>query len=482
LVDKFTAAEKRLAIVEQAFQASPVQDANLQAALLGQAATVREANALMLEYPGEVIIAAGHDALKFLPESDLARRGYALNLIGCAQYLSLGDVQAAEQSFQDGLNLVRIAGDLFSELQILFHLSQMRAISGRLSAAEEPCEELLHLASQPGWENIPAAALGNVMKGRILYELNDLLGAQEALTAGIAGMENFSLKRAEITGRTLLARVKLALGESSSARELVENAWETIQKHHLKQIMIPAAAYRARLYMQMADLEKATQWAATIELPNDSPLDSALEYDYMTLARVKLAQGRLEECRQILARLLSPAESAGRMARAIEILTLQALSASAQQDRAKALAALKHALTLGKSEGFVRSFLDEGEPMRLLLLEYQASLKQNIPDGIDGESLLILAYTDKLLAAFPLANTIEKSNSNNESLLDPLSERELEVLQLIAAGHSNQEIADKLVVTVSTVKTHINRLYSKLGTQRRTQAIIIARERGLLSD
>jgi len=482
LVDKFTAAEKRLAIVEQAFQASPVQDVNLQAALLGQAATVREANALMLEYPGEVIVAAGREALTLLPESDLSRRGYALNLIGCAQYLSLGDVQAAEQSFQEGLHLVRAGGDLFSELQILFHLSQMRAIQGRLRTAKEPCEELLHLASQPGWDNIPAAGLGSVMKGRILYEHNDLLNAQEALTAGIAGMEHFSLKRGEITGRILLARVKLALDEFGSARELIENAWEIIQKHHLKQIMIPAAAYRARLYLQMGDLEKAAQWAATIKLPDDSPLDPASEYDHMTLARVKLAQGRLEECQQILARLLSPAESAGRMARTIEILALQAVSASAQQDEDEALSALKHALVLAEPEGFVRSFVDEGEPMRLLLLEYQASLKQKIQDGSDGESLRILAYTDKLLAAFPQVKPVDKPNSNNKSLLDPLSERELEVLQLIASGHSNQEIADKLVVTVSTVKTHINRLYSKLGTQRRTQAIIIARERGLLSD
>lgn len=477
-VDDFTTAEHRLEVAEGALLSNPLPNIDEQSALLGQAASIRETNALMLDYPGEMVITAGCEALELLPESDLARRGYVFCIMGCAQYLSLGDMQAAEQSFQDGLHLVQAAGDLFSELQILFHLSQMRTVQGQLSAAEEPCEKLLHLASQPGWENIPAAALGCVMKGRILYERNDLLGAQEVLTTGIAGMEGFSLKRGEITGRILLSRVKLALGELASARESMENAWATIQNHHLKQVMIPAAAYRAQLFLQMDELETAMQWAATIELPIEGPLNPALEYDYITLARVQMAQGQLDETQNLLARLLPSAEEAGRIARVIEILSLQAVATYAQSDEAGAMAALQHALTLAEPEGFIRSFVDEGEPIRLLLTSFLAQLQKQQGTDTDVLSAKLLVYINHLLAAFSESNEAVKADSVN--LVEPVSARELEVLHLIRDGLSNQEIADHMVIAVSTVKSHINSLYGKFGTHNRIQAVAFARNLGLL--
>ena len=117
--------------------------------------------------------------------------------------------------------------------------------------------------------------------------------------------------------------------------------------------------------------------------------------------------------------------------------------------------------------------------MYLLIQEYQAFLKTKISYDVDGESLRLLAYTDKLLVAFPQSQTTD--STTNDSLPEPLSERELDVLQLIATGRTNQEIADILVIALSTVKSHINNIYGKLGTKRRTQAIAIARKRGLLS-
>ena len=480
LVDEFTAAEQRLEISESALRLNPLPDADQQSALLGQAASVREANALMLGYPGEEILAAGREALKLLPENDLARRGYALNLIGCGYYLQLGDVQAAEQAFQQALPLSRTAGDAFSELQIQVHLSQMRTVQGQLRAAEEPCAELMRLAAQPGWEHIPAASLGRVMLGRILYERNDLKGAQEALATGIMDLEGFSLKRAEIIGCILLARVKLALGEMGETHELLDRAWNTIQRYNLKQITIPAPAYRARMLLQMGNLEMAAQWAATVELPNEGSLNPALEYDYITLARIQLAQGRLAETWELLARLLSPAEEAGRIARVIEILMLQAVAASAQQEESEALAALEHALILAEPEEFVRSFVDEGKPILWLLRAYRSAVKKQIGNSVENESLHLLTYIDRLLDAFNQPAMVEKPKQ--ASMPEPLSERELEILRLIATGRTNKEIAEILVIAVSTVKSHINSLYGKLGTNRRTEAIAIAREMGLLSE
>jgi LuxR family maltose regulon positive regulatory protein len=141
---------------------------------------------------------------------------------------------------------------------------------------------------------------------------------------------------------------------------------------------------------------------------------------------------------------------------------------------------LEHTLKLAESEGFIRFFVDEGEPMRLLLSEFQSKLNQKLGVAIEDSSLWLLTYTDKLLAAF--SKPVPSARSKAKPLPEPLSERELHILHLIAAGRTNQEIADALMIAVSTVKSHINNLYGKLGTNRRTEAIAIARELGLLSE
>lgn len=480
-VDEFQAAEERLLVAERGLQQNPLPDAGAQAALRGQVALVRETAALVMEYSGEAILAAGHEALRLLPESDLARRGYAHNLMGCAHYLQLGDVRAAEQSFQDALRLCQAAGDDFSVMQIYVHLSQMRAMAGRLSAAEAAARTLCQMQNKPGWEHIPAAAMGQTMLGRVLYERNDLAGAQEALAPSVGQLVGFSFKRPQIFALVLLARVLQALGEAGEARERMDRAWHVIHKAHLKQIMIPAAALRARMLLQMGDLETAAQWAAAVAVPAAGSLNPALEYDYLTVARVWLAQGRTTEARQLLARLLPPAEAAGRMARAIEILALLAVEAWARHDQAAAMALVERALALGEPEGFVRSFLDEGQPMREVIGAWRLEIGRR--DDPTEPHRRLLTYADRLLAAFPAGPTqarISPAPPGDTHLKEPLRDREMEVLRLIAQGYSNHEIASKLVVGLSTVKTHVNNLFRKLDVTSRTQAIARARELGLL--
>jgi LuxR family maltose regulon positive regulatory protein len=241
--------------------------------------------------------------------------------------------------------------------------------------------------------------------------------------------------------------------------------------------------------LQMGDLETAAQWADTIAAPEAGPLDPALEYDHLTLARVWLAQGRTAEARALLARLLPPAEAAGRLGRAIEILALQAATAWSQHDTAEAHAALARALALGEPEGFVRSFLDEGEPMRAALRDWRLALGQQAP--LSDEQQRLASYADRLLAAFPTPGGAAPTPAappmpaatpaGIAPLLEPLRERELEVLRLIAAGYTNPEIANQLVLGLSTIKTHINHLFQKLGVSSRTQAIARARALGLLN-
>jgi LuxR family maltose regulon positive regulatory protein len=166
------------------------------------------------------------------------------------------------------------------------------------------------------------------------------------------------------------------------------------------------------------------------------------------------------------------------MGSVIEILIIEALAFAAQGDQRRALTSLERALTLAEPEGYVRIFVDEGESMRQLLLDCQSTIKKKVGNDVNSESLHLLIYTDKLLAAFPQpASTL---GTKNDTLIEPLSERELDILRLISTGRSNQDIAEILVIAQSTVKWYINSLYGKLGAKSRTHAVALAKELELI--
>jgi len=181
-----------------------------------------------------------------------------------------------------------------------------------------------------------------------------------------------------------------------------------------------------------------------------------------------------------LDRLLLSAQTEARDGSAIAILVLQSLVFQAQGNREIALERLERALILAEPEGFARIFIDQGDLMHSLLAEFQAVLRQKINSAANNSSPRLLAYTGKLLAAF--SRPVPAEQPESEATLEPLSERELDILRLIAGGYTNQEIAEILMIAVSTVKSHINHLYGKLGIQRRTQAVAVARDLGLLID
>ncbi|MBX0329469.1 LuxR C-terminal-related transcriptional regulator [Oscillochloris sp. ZM17-4] len=197
------------------------------------------------------------------------------------------------------------------------------------------------------------------------------------------------------------------------------------------------------------------------------------EIDYLALAQLRLAQGRPADARHLLGRLRALAESEGRRGSLIEIDALGALAAAAAGDQPAARAALLRALATAEPEGYLRSFADLGAPMRAILTDCRLSLAPRA----DAPSRRALAYVDRILAAFPAA---PPAPAPAEALFEPLTARELEVLALVAAGLSNQDIADRLIVGLSTVKKHINNIYGKLDVLSRTQALKRARELGLI--
>jgi LuxR family maltose regulon positive regulatory protein len=239
---------------------------------------------------------------------------------------------------------------------------------------------------------------------------------------------------------------------------------------------------RARLALAQGDLDAALRWADTCGLRASDEPSFPREMEHLTLVRVLIAQGRgdpgapfLLQAGTLLDRLLAAAEAGARMGSRIEIAILRALALAAQGDTDAALAATTYALRLAAPEGYVRLFVDEGAPMAALL---RAEL-----GGLRSERLL-REYIERLLNAFdqPREQVPQPSvlSPQFSSLVEPLSAREIEILRLIANGLSNQAIADTLVIAISTVKRHINNIYGKLAVQSRTQALVRARDLGLL--
>jgi LuxR family maltose regulon positive regulatory protein len=231
------------------------------------------------------------------------------------------------------------------------------------------------------------------------------------------------------------------------------------------------SAWQARLWLAQNKQEAASQWMEECGPDADGAPTYAHEMEYMVLARVLIAQGRLGETTRLLQHCLEAAEAGGRTARAIEILMLQALAFQAGGDATQAMAALERALTLAEPGGFIRIFVDEGPPMAHLL--YKALTRGIAPE-----------YVRRLLAAFPIKGPEQtdppRAQASQSELIEPLSEREIQVLQLMAEGLTNQEIASRLYLALNTVKVHTRNINGKLGVHSRTQAVARARVLGIL--
>ena len=213
-------------------------------------------------------------------------------------------------------------------------------------------------------------------------------------------------------------------------------------------------------------------WVRERGLSIEDKPDGSHEVEYIALAHILIAQNKLDEADRLLQRLIQNAKAGDRIYMMIEMLLMRTLIFKAKQDTAAAVVELKWALSLAEPGGFIMMFVSKGKPVAELLEEIIAVKKRDHDAAKAGFSL---SYVKKLLSAFK-AGTPPKI----EGLLDPISERELEVLHLIAAGLSNREIAEKLFISLNTVKTHTKNINSKLNVNSRTQAVARAKELGLL--
>jgi LuxR family maltose regulon positive regulatory protein len=403
-------------------------------------------------------------ALEHLPEENLFLRAIVTQNLGVAYHWS-GDSAAAVQTLTKAVKLGRAANQTFQALTALAILGRAHEMQGSLRQAIETCKEALELAFEPGDRPVPFVGMAYVGMAGPLYEWNDLDGAMRYAMEGIRLSELGGFVAYQVFGYALLARIYEAQGDRNSAVQVLQKAERLGQGYSYALVMALVAEWRIRLWVAQGNMAAASRWAQERRLSSVGELDSAREIEQTAVAWVLITQGRPGEALRLLAWLLEAAQAVGRMGSAIKILALQALAFQAQDNLDGALSALERALSLAEPEGYVRTFVDEGEPMTRLL---RRALSQGIAPN----------YVARLLAAF--GQEVELTSPAMGSLVEPLSERELQVLRLLAEGKSNRDIGEELFIAVGTVKKHLSNIFGKLGVQNRTECAARARELGLI--
>lgn len=426
---------------------------------------------------GDVLSAANHArrALELLPEDDHLWRGAAASLLGIAYWTS-GDLEAAHRSFAEGVAHQQMAGHTRFQIAGTYILADIRIAQGRLHEAVRTYEQSLQLATEQG-EPVWGTAHLYVGLSELHRERGDLEAAKQHLLRSKELDEHGGLPETRYRWYVAMARIKEAQGDLDAALDLLDEAERQYVESPDPDVR-PVAALKTRVWVAQGRLAEALGWTREQGLSAHDDLSYLREFEHITLARVLLARYEsdreeryIHEAMGLLERLLKAAEEGGRMGSVIEVLVLQALAHEAQGNIPPALAPLERALTLAEPEGYVRIFVDEGRPMARLL--YKA-----LSQGVESD------YIRRLLAAFPVAESEQTTSSQlrgpESELIEPLSARELEVLQLIAQGLSNRQISERLFLTLSTIKGHNRIIFSKLMVGRRTEAVARARELGLL--
>jgi LuxR family maltose regulon positive regulatory protein len=365
-------------------------------------------------------------------------------------------------------------------IHLLAFTGTVHYAKGRLNDSLPFFYDALGLA-EPGGVPIPfvGTLLAYMSITPVLYEQNKLEQASSILNRCLKMSIEFGSTEVEIYTLSLLAQACLAQEDLSAAMKYFDRINTLLLKHTFSFGIMSFIEYRRFvLYLKQGDLSAAEKWVDANG--QGSGLINPHAFHRIAHPQLLIAQHKYDLALEKLTNLIREAEETDHGNWLVKALVLKALVFDGLGQHITALDTMKRVLALAEPEGYMRSFLDEGEPMRVLLLNCQSMIKTKLSDGVDSETIHLLTYIDGLLATFSQPALIEKSKA--ASLPEPLSDRELDILRLIAAGRSNQEIAEILVIAVSTVKSHINNLYGKLGTNRRTEAIAIARDMGLLSD
>ena len=447
--------------------------------LPGMIALLRAAHALARGDMNETAKNARR-VLDLAPEDDHLMLGGAASELGLAAWTS-GDLDAARRMTADGMANVRLAGYISPAIGGAIVLADIQIAQGCLHEAMITYERALQWATEPGAPALAVRGAADMYVGMsgLHREHNDLKTAHQHLLTSQSLGELAGLPQNPYRWCAAMARIREAEGDLDGALDLLDQA-ERLYDGHFSPNVRPIATRKTRVWVAQGRLGEALGWVREQGLSVEDGLSYLREFDHITLARVILACYQRDRDASsiagvvgLLERLLKAAEEGGRNGSVIEILVLQAIAYHAQGDLSAALLPLQHALALAEPEGYVRMFVDEGLPMAQLLRE--AASRGIMPD-----------YTGKLLSAFEAEQLRSAGESPlltppaSQPLIEPISQRELEVLRLFKTELSGPEIARELVIALSTVRTHTKSIYSKLNVNNRRAAVKRAEELHLI--
>ena len=457
-------------------QSNPADDIDILK-LRGRVTTVR---AFMASFRGDVpaIIQYANQALAYLPEQDLTWRGSVGIVLGDA-YGFQGDMTAAYQARLAAAQACQASGDIYFQMIANLKLAITMRAQGQLQPTIDLCSSQMQLANKMGISQSPVAGWCLAVWGEVLAELNDLDAALEHTKKGIELVE----KGVDLSmiGWSYLCLIRVLFSKQAftEIEAIIQKMTQVAREGDVPPwITNQVALWQTRLWLEQGQHELASQWAAKSGLDVNGEKKPLADTDYfqlieyIALARVLLAIGGSAEAIGLLQWLSEQSKTGGRTARLIEILILQALALQTLGEEETAVTTLEQALILAEPNGFIRVFVDEGSPIARLL--YEAANRSISPD-----------YARQVLAAFPIPEPkptdLLRSKPSTDELIEPLSEREIDVLKLLAQGLPRQEIATTLVLSPHTVKSHVRNIYGKLGVHSQMQAVVKARALGILN-
>jgi LuxR family maltose regulon positive regulatory protein len=406
-------------------------------------------------------------SLEYLPEQDVFWRGNSLLTVG-HEALSAGRILDAQDKILEARALLGAAQNIYGVLAAIQFLAEIFFWQGELEQAEQLNHQILSEAGAVGEDSmLDDQGTASLNLAQIAYERNDLDQAKQLATRALSLAQRRANEILEVQASIPLAYIHAASGDSLAAREILKSLEAKIQSPALLREIQSA---QALLSVRTNDSASLEWWVKIVSAENQTLLPTQKEREAFILARLRIDEGKFSEARNLLKPWREDAVQNGRVRSQVEGLFLEALAHHAQANISAAAQSLGEALVIGQTKGFRRIFLDEGRRMAALL---QAALPI-----LSNRSLTLFAAT--LLHSFSPEEAASLTANNSRFEIESLSQQELRVLRLLAAGLSNTDMAQELVLSTNTIKTHVKSIYRKLNVNSRNEAREVARELKLL--
>jgi LuxR family maltose regulon positive regulatory protein len=451
---------------ERALEITPPAEESERRRIRGYIASLRAQDALSAGNAVPRIIEQANLALELLPPGDLMGTEAGVSLGGA--YWMQGDARASERAFAAGRDTSIRCGKYLMAVPTATYAGWQQMKQGRLQEAQGSFEQALSWATRETGKTVPVGGFPMLRISDLRYEWGDLAGAEEMARQARELCLRLSQADVVVDAHATLGLRLWANGRFQEAWFCIEQGDEAARDHSPDAFLLTRLD-TCRVYLWLAEggLDKARAWLAAGGPHADGPLSFFHDLHHLLAVRILLEDGRPREALALALRIAAAAERGNWVGEQMKALTLAAAAAQLLEETDQALAYLSRALQLGANGRFVRTILDQGPLVAGLLRR------------LDPAAGVPAAYLDHLRAASAVKPA--SRTEPTQALVEPLSDRELEILDLIALGLSNQQIATRLVLSLATVKWHASNIYGKLGVSNRSQAVVKARELGVIT-